>query len=93
MYVCATCICLVYTDIRRGFQIHSRLGVTRDCEPPCRCWEFNLGPLQVQPVLLTAGPSLQCPFYDLELHFLPFTLGFIPGSFSGSDSGFQFCGN
>ena len=29
------------------------------CEPPCGCWELNSGPLEEQPVLLTAEPSLQ----------------------------------
>jgi hypothetical protein len=28
-------------------------------EPPCGCWESNPGPLEEQPVLLTAEPSLQ----------------------------------
>lgn len=28
------------------------------CEPPCGCWQSNLGPLQEQPVLNTK-PSLQ----------------------------------
>jgi hypothetical protein len=29
------------------------------CKPPCGCWELNSGPLEEQPVLLTAEPSLQ----------------------------------
>jgi hypothetical protein len=29
------------------------------CEPPCSCWKLNSGPLEEQPVLLTAEPSLQ----------------------------------
>jgi hypothetical protein len=29
------------------------------CEPPSACWELNSGPLEDQPVLLTAEPSLQ----------------------------------
>ena len=28
------------------------------CEPPCGCWELNLGPLEEQQVLLTTEPSL-----------------------------------
>ena len=36
-------------------------GITDDCGPPCGCWESKLGPLQEQPVLLTAEPSLQSP--------------------------------
>jgi hypothetical protein len=31
------------------------------CEPPCDCWELNLGPLEEQSVLLTVEPSLQPP--------------------------------
>lgn len=34
-------------------------GVIDCCEPPCRCWEQNLGPLQKQPVLIPAKPALQ----------------------------------
>jgi hypothetical protein len=33
--------------------------ITDGCEPPRGCWELNLGPLEEQPVLLTAEPSLQ----------------------------------
>ena len=33
-------------------------GVTEGWEPSCGCWELNLGPLQEQPELLTAEPSL-----------------------------------
>jgi hypothetical protein len=29
------------------------------CEPLCGCWELNSGPLEEQPVLLTAEPSPQ----------------------------------
>ena len=32
-------------------------GVTDDYEPPCGCWESNLGPLEEHPVFLTAGES------------------------------------
>jgi hypothetical protein len=30
-----------------------------DCEPPCRCWEPNPGPLKERQMLLTTEPSLQ----------------------------------
>jgi hypothetical protein len=33
------------------------------CEPPCGCWELNLGFLEEQPALLIAEPSLQPPSY------------------------------
>jgi hypothetical protein len=29
------------------------------CEPPCGCWDLNLGPSEEQLVLLTTEPSLQ----------------------------------
>ena len=35
--------------------------MTDGCEPPCGCWELNVGPLEEQPVLLTTEPSLQPP--------------------------------
>jgi hypothetical protein len=33
--------------------------ITDGCEPPCGCWESNLGPLEEHPVLLVSEPSLQ----------------------------------
>jgi hypothetical protein len=36
-------------------------GVIDSCEQPCGCWDLNLGPLEEQPVLLTAKSSLQPP--------------------------------
>jgi hypothetical protein len=33
--------------------------ITDDCEPLCGCWELNLGPMEEQPVFLTAESSLQ----------------------------------
>lgn len=37
-----------------------RTGVVDGCKPPCRHGELqNLGPLQKQPVLIAAKPSLQ----------------------------------
>lgn len=35
--------------------------VTNGCELPTRHWESNLGPLQGQQVLITAGLPLQAP--------------------------------
>jgi hypothetical protein len=31
---------------------------TDDCEPPCRFWELNPGPLEEQPVFSTADSFL-----------------------------------
>lgn len=38
-------------------------GITVRCnfELPCGCWDLNSGPLEEQPVLLTAEPSLGTP--------------------------------
>jgi hypothetical protein len=33
--------------------------ITDDCESPCGCWKLNSEPLEEQPVLLIAEPSLQ----------------------------------
>ena len=33
--------------------------ITYGCKSPCGCWEWNSGPLEEQPVLLTSEPSLQ----------------------------------
>ena len=36
-------------------------AITHGCEPLCGYWELNSGPLEKQPGLLTAEPSLQPP--------------------------------
>jgi hypothetical protein len=44
------------------FQTHQKGAsdlITGGCEPPCGCWDLNLGPLEEQSVLLPAEPSLQ----------------------------------
>jgi hypothetical protein len=33
--------------------------ITGGCEPPCGCWELNLGPLEGHTVRLTSEPALQ----------------------------------
>jgi E3 ubiquitin-protein ligase NEDD4 len=48
----------VFRHTRKG---HSSYPITDGCEPPCRCWELNSGPLEEQLVLLTADTSLQAP--------------------------------
>jgi hypothetical protein len=43
--------------------------ITDGCEPPCGCWDLNSGPLEEQPVLLAAEPSLQSRiFWFLKLN-------------------------
>ena len=48
--------------------------ITDGCEPPCGCWELDLGPLEEQSVLLTTEPSLQSQFqcfcFNLECSIL-----------------------
>lgn len=53
----------VATEIRREHQICSW---DHSCEQPYGCWDLNPGPLQEQPVILTAEPFLQQP-QDLHL--------------------------
>jgi hypothetical protein len=53
---CALVFCL-HVCLCKGVR-SSGTGVTDRCELPCGCWELNLGPLEEQPVLLTAEPSL-----------------------------------
>ena len=52
------------------------LDLIRDgCEPPCGCWDLNLGSLEEQSVLLTAEPSLQ-PRNVLEMYVFYAWMGF-----------------
>ena len=51
-------ICGVHTEVSREHQI-PWTWITDGCESPCGCWDLNPGPLEEQPVLLTAEPSLQ----------------------------------
>ena len=50
--------------------------ITDGCEPPCGCWELNLGPLEEQSVLLTTEPSLQALESILFFSFLFFSFLF-----------------
>lgn len=43
-------------EASRGLKI-PQIGID-SCKPPCECWEWNLGPLEKQP-LLTIQPFLQ----------------------------------
>ena len=54
-------ICFIYVNT-----LSQSDPITEGCKPPCGCWELNSGPLEEQPVLLTAEPSLQPWLY----HFL-----------------------
>jgi E3 ubiquitin-protein ligase NEDD4 len=58
-YVCTACV-----QSPRGTEEGVRApetGAIHGCEPPCGCWELNLGHLEEMPVFLTAEPSLQLP--------------------------------
>ena len=56
MYMCH--VHVVPMEARDGGSVRSPgTGVIDGCEPPCGCWESNLGPLEEQQMLLTAEPS------------------------------------
>lgn len=58
------CVCDAYKG-RRGYDpLEPELD---SCEPPSRCWELNMRPLQAQQVSLTSEPSLQSPAFDIFL--------------------------
>jgi hypothetical protein len=44
--------------------------ITDGCEPPRGCWELNSGPLEEQPVLLAAEPSLQSLVFVIIIFYL-----------------------
>ena len=66
MYICVLSVCMSEQHLcpwcpwnpEEGVQL-PRTGVTDGCELLCGCWETNPGPLQEQPLFLTAEPSLQ----------------------------------
>lgn len=47
-----------HRDQKRGIKFPG-IEVTDGSESPYGFWDFNLGPLEEQPGLLTASPSLQ----------------------------------
>jgi hypothetical protein len=51
--------------------------ITGGCEPPCGCWEFNLGPLEEQTVLLISAPSLQLHLESLWFFVCLFVFCFV----------------
>jgi hypothetical protein len=52
-------ICLFKYCFLQTHQKRASDPISDGCEPPCGCWELNSGPLEEQPVLFTAKPSLQ----------------------------------
>ena len=45
-----------------AYQKRAAYLIIDGCEPPCACWELNVGPLEEQLVLLTVEQSLY-PLY------------------------------
>lgn len=59
-FVCVPHACQVPTEVRReGYSSWNRR--TKGCDQPCGCWQSNQGPLEDQPVFLTAKPSPSGP--------------------------------
>jgi hypothetical protein len=52
-YIQVHCSCL------QTLQKRASDFVTDGCEPPCGCWDLNLGPSEEQSALLTTEPSRQ----------------------------------
>jgi hypothetical protein len=52
-------ICVYTVAVFRHSRREHQIFVTDGCEPPCGCWDLDLGPLEEQSVLLTAEPSHQ----------------------------------
>ena len=53
------CLCIICMPWRLDGSITSPEVIVRDgCEPLCRCWELNVGPLEEQILLFTNEPSL-----------------------------------
>ena len=76
LILCALLLCLhscLCEDVRSP-----GTAVTDSCELLCWCWALNPGPLEEEPVLLTAEPSLQLSDMHMCLRFHPVSL---PASF------------
>lgn len=58
MLTCALHVCSALGNQKRNVGSSETTG-RDDCQPQCGYWELNLGPLELQPVFLTADPSLQ----------------------------------
>lgn len=68
MRVLHVCMCSVYMHAIREVGIgFPGPAVTDDCEPPSGFWAMNPGPLQGQPVLLSAG-TLSCIIFGTGIH-------------------------
>lgn len=65
------CLCTRYMPgAYKGAQKRASGGF----EPPCECWELNMGHLEERSVLLTAETSLQLLFFLVETIGLVFII-------------------
>ena len=70
-------VCVPHVFSALGGQWSSGTGDTDSCEIPCGCWEWNLGPLNGQPLLTTCECSLQylvfftCGLFTFEKKIFP----------------------
>lgn len=82
-WVCICTACMS-SALKVGRSIRSPgTGIVDNCEPPCKCWDSNPGPLQAQPVILTDRPlfsptdiiqmiTWSFVFFTQETHYLQF---------------------
>lgn len=54
---CVSFVCLAPSEVKEGLRSPAT-GVPEGSQLPCGCWALNPCPLEEQPVLLTAEPSL-----------------------------------
>lgn len=63
-FILFTCACAC--ESQKGGVGSPGAGVTDGCEPPCRYWNVNLGPLKDQQLLLTTETSVWPPVLILS---------------------------
>lgn len=68
MYVCVPAVCLISLEARRGCLTPWHRSYMDGYEPPCGCWDLDLGLLQEQ-VFLNSEPSLQPQEFTLKQAF------------------------
>lgn len=59
LFVCMSTTCVQCLQQPEEGVTTPGTGVNDGCEPPCRCLELNLSPLEKQQVLIMAKPFLQ----------------------------------
>lgn len=68
-------VCVCTGDLGSQIIEYFGTGVTASCEPLCRCWESNPGPLQEQSALLTSVLSSFQSLYIFNVHPTPLGKG------------------